>query len=220
MNLLHLKDGIVAGMLLGDGSLSSQNASLRLEHTTNQLSYLNFKVNILSQMGYNCRTYSISKKQTNLGVYEYCSATANMSNISDFYKYSLTDLLQLLNPLGLLFWWLDDGSLTVHQKQNGSISRFGYLNSQGFRLEENQLISNALYQKFGLETAIHMDSKSGFAKQDHYRIYLNATNMRRLIDLVREFIPWTPNNMRYKFNMQYVVNRRKDSLEMATHYNF
>lgn len=220
MDILQLKDGIVAGMLLGDGFLSNQNKALRLEHTLKQFNYLKFKMDILSRLGFNCRVYSKTTKRTNLGLYDYCSGAANGSNIKQIYHKSLADLLAVLNPLGLLIWWLDDGCLIVHQKKNGSISRFGYLNTQAFNLEENQEIGRALYQKFGIETTIHVDSKSGFAKQDHHRLYLNATNMRRLIDLVREFIPSIPNDMRYKLNMQYVVNQRKNSLEMATHYNF
>lgn len=217
---MHLKNGVVSGILLGDGSLSSQNKAIRLEHTLPQIEYLRFKINILNQLGFNCKIYNISKKRTSLGLYEYCSATANGSNVADYYTYNLSNHLDELNSLGLMLWWMDDGCLSVHQKQNGSISRFGYLNTQGFGLEENQFICKKLHQKFGIETTIHVDSKSGLAKQDNYRIYLNATNMRRLIDIVREFITWSPNNMRYKFNMQYVVNRRKDSLEMATRYNF
>lgn len=220
MGIMHLRNGIVAGSLLGDGYLDSHQKRIRFQHTVQQLNYLQFKLGLFEQLGFSCRCYNTTKIRTNLGVYDYCSGTASGNGVDEYYHYSLNHLLNELNPLGLMLWWLDDGCLSVHQKQNGSISRFGYLNTQGYSIEENQLIANVLFQKFGIETAIHVDSKSGFAKQNHYRIYLNATNMRRLIDLVREFIPWTPNNMRYKFNMQYVVNRRKDSLEMAMHYNF
>lgn len=220
MGIMHLKAGLVAGLILGDGHLHKKQGRLELLHTTPQLSYLKFKLGLLEQLGYNCKLFNLTKKRTSAGVFDYCTASISGGDIVQYRTYSTLDLVNALNPLGLMLWWLDDGCLSIHQKSNGSISRFGYLNTQGYSLEENQLISSLLYQKFGIETTIHVDSKSGFAKQDHYRIYLNATNMRRLIDLVREFIPWTPNNMRHKFNMQYVVNRRKDSLEMAMHYNF
>ncbi len=220
MSTTSLKDGVVSGILLGDGCLSSQNKAIRLEHTLPQLAYLRFKVNLLSRLGFNCRIYNNAKKRTNLGIYEYCAATANGNGVGKYYHFSLESLLRELNPLGLLLWWLDDGSLTVHKNERGSISRFGYLNTQSYGLDGNELIQNCLLDKFGIETTIHIDSKSGFALKDHHRLYLNATNVRRLIDIVREFIDQVPVNMRYKFNMKYVVNRRKDSLEMATRYNF
>ena len=222
MGILHLKDGIVSGMLLGDGYLDSRQRRIRLQHTLPQLSYLKFKLGLLEQLGFSSRLFNLTKVRTNLGVYDYCYGTASGGQIEKYYTYSLDNLLEELNALGLMLWWLDDGCLTIHHKanRNGSISRFGYLNTQGFSLEENQKICMALGQKFSLETTLHIDSMSGFAKRDHWRIYINATNVRRLIDHVRVFIPWIPVDMRYKFNMQYVINRRSDSLEMATHYNF
>ena len=217
---MHLKEGVVAGVLLGDGYLDSAQARIRFQHTLPQLNYLQFKLGLMEQLGFSTRCFSLTKVRTNVGLYDYCSGTASGNNVAAYYGRSLDRLLYDLNPLGLLLWWLDDGSLSVHQKSNGSISRFGYLNTQGFDLEGNQLIGRALHEKFGLETNVHVDSKTGFAKSDHYRIYLNATNMRRLIDLVREFIPWIPTNMRYKLNMQYVHNRVRDSEIFAAQYNF
>lgn len=220
MSILHLKNGIVAGMLLGDSNLSSHQRRLEFKHTLPQLNYLKFKLGLMEQLGFSARLFKLTKTRTNLGVYDYCSGSATGGGIEVYYNYSLDDLLSALNPLGLMLWWMDDGMLSIHQKESGSISRFGYLNTQGYSLEENQKICMVLSQKFNLETTLHVDSKSGFAKSDYWRIYLNATNMRRMIDHVRVFIPWVPKDMLYKFNMQYVVNRRTDSLEMATHYNF
>lgn len=220
MGILHLKNGVVAGILLGDGSLNSLQKKIEFKHTLPQLNYLKFKLGLMEQLGFNARLFNLTKVKTNLGFYDYCSGSVSGGQVETYYSYSLDDLLTALNPLGLMLWWLDDGMLSVHQKENGSISRFGYLNTQGFSLEENQRICMALSQKFNLETTLHVDTKSGFAKDNYWRIYLNATNMRRLIDYVRVFIPWVPKDMLYKFNMQYVVNRRTDSLEMATHYNF
>ena len=220
MNIHLLKDGIISGMILGDGHLNKKQVAIQHCHTLPQIAWLKFKLNLTEQLGYNARLFKLTKKRTNLGICDYCSGTTTGHDLAKFYYYSLEELVHMLNPLGLLIWWLDDGCLTVHQKQNGTVSRFGHLNTQSLDLKENQLVSNILYQKFGIETRIHVDSKSGFATKDQYRIYINATNMRRMIDLVREFIPWLPNDMIYKLNMKYVINRRKDSAEMAKHYNF
>jgi hypothetical protein len=220
MSLINLKDGIIAGMILGDGHLKPGTPTLRLNHTSPQLSYLRFKLSLAEQLGYRVKLYKDTVVQTNLGPYCYSTGVIRGGDIRRFYYMSLEGFLSSLNPLGLLLWWLDDGSLTIHQKNNGSISRFGYLNTQGYGLDGNKIIQQKLYELFLLEVTIHVDSKSGFARQDHYRLYLNAINMRRLIDLVRGFIPWIPREMRYKLNMQYVVNRLKDSEFLAAHYNF
>ena len=220
MGIHHLKDGMIAGMILGDGHLKQGTPCLRLSHTAPQTNYLLFKLSLASQVGYETKRYHDSVLNTNLGQRSYCTGIIRKGDIAKFYGMDLDTLLWNLNPLGLLLWWLDDGCLSIHKKQNGSISRFGYLNTQGYGLAENQLIQQRLFEKFGLETSIHIDSKSGFAKSDLFRIYLNATNLRRLIDFVREFIPWTPINMRYKFNMAYVANRLEKSEYFVENYNF
>ncbi len=220
MGIEYLKDGMIAGMILGDGHLNINKPCLELSHTVYQTNYLLFKLALAEQVGYTTKRYRDTVKNTNLGLCSYSSGVIKDMDIQKFYNLSLNMLLQELNTLGLLLWWLDDGSLTIHSKSNGSISRFGYLNTQAYGLNGNQLISQKLFEKFGLETNIHIDTKSGFAKTDHYRIYLNATNLRRLIDLVRGFISWVPKDMLYKFNMKYVLNRLINSEQFVEFYNF
>ena len=48
-------------------------------------------------------------------------------------------VLDNINELGLLFWFLDDGQWHVSFKGNKA-KRFGYLNTQSFTYEENQKI--------------------------------------------------------------------------------
>lgn len=220
MNIINLKDGIIAGMILGDGHLKAGTPTLRLLHTSTQKGYLEFKLSLAAQIGYRTKLYNDTIQNTNLGTYRYSTGVIRGLDIAKFYYIPTIQLVDMLNPLGMLLWWLDDGSLTIHQKDNGSISRFGYLNTQAYGIEENEYLKRQLYTLFGIETSIHIDTKSGLALKNHYRLYLNATNFRRFIDLVRGFIPWVPRSMLYKLNMKYVKNRLKDSEYLAEYYNF
>jgi hypothetical protein len=154
MSIFHLKDGIISGMILGDGHLDKTRPVLSLVHSLKQLHYLEFKVGIACQLGFNGRKFRNTVKRTNLGLRFYCSGSITGSDISKYYGYSLSDLLQNLNPLGLLLWWLDDGCLSVSRKTDNSVARFGYLNTQGYGLEDNKLISQVLLEKFGIATTI------------------------------------------------------------------
>lgn len=219
--LMDQVNGVIAGMLLGDGSLHTNTAPhLRLSHTLPQTNYLDFKLNIASQLGYRVKRHPDYTQNTTLGMYTYATGSVTGPDLAKYVGIPKINLVNFINKLGLLIWWLDDGCLSIHQKLNGSISRFGYLNTQSFSFTENQFICDKLYELFGLTTAIHIDSVSGLALKDHYRIYLNAENMRRLIDLVREFIPLIPIEMRYKFNMCYVKNRLSQSEYFTEYYNF
>lgn len=218
---MFLRNGVMAGMLLGDGYIHhSKTPHLRLRHTLPQENYLSFKLNIATQLGYNVKRHPNYTHNTSLGYYTYAEGSVRGLDISQYVGVPKIHLVNNLNTLGLLIWWLDDGCLSVHQKQSGSISRFGYLNTQSFNASENEHIRNKLYELFCISTSIHIDTMSGLASQNHYRLYLNAENLRRLIDLVREFIPLIPIEMRYKFNMMYVKNRLSRSEYFTEYYNF
>lgn len=121
-----------------------------------------------------------------------------------------------------MLWWLDDGCLVVHEKKNGiSISRFGYLCTEHFNRENNELLSEMLYQKFGLITKVHID-RGGVISKDatYYRLYLNATSMRNFIDTVRPWLHLVPESMKYKISMDYRPNRLQMSAIYAHLYNF
>jgi hypothetical protein len=129
-------------------------------------------------------------------------------------------ILESINILGLLFWYLDDGTLCVHFQEN-KCSRFAYLNTQSFSKEENIMIQKMFKDRFDIDTKIHKDS-SGFEKYNYktyYRIYFNATNFRKFYDLVRSYLQFIPEEFYYKFDMKYFPNRIKANSEYAQMYN-
>lgn len=218
-NTTEFWPGVLAGCILGDGSVEGNRVVIA--HTSPQHNYVVYKNNLFRGMGLRTSTRYKDSKETNLGTYYY-SRVSVWAPEQYLLNMHFLDLIHILNPMGLLLWWLDDGSLTVHHKRNGtSVSRFGQLSTHRFSYEDNIRIKNALYDKFGLETRVHKDGATDLGKQPHYyRIYLNATNMRKLIDIVRPYIAGIPNDMKYKFNMQYVVTRTLASHEYMKWYNF
>ena len=52
-----------------------------------------------------------------------------------------------------------------------------------------------------------------------YRLYFNATNFRKFFDVIRPYLQYIPKEFYYKFNMQYIPNRIRDSLEFSEKYN-
>jgi len=67
----------------------------------------------------------------------------------------------LLTPIGLAYWAMDDGTKT------GSGFR---LNTQSFTLEENQLLIQVLKKKFDLNCTIHYHSKKNSTVSNIYFI--------------------------------------------------
>jgi len=216
-------NGILAGCLLGDGYLPKNSRMIYSAHTTPQRNYVLYKNELFNSLGMKSSVKLDYWKKTSLGPYEYSDVRVKLPN-NDLRKASKVELANQLTPIGLLIWWMDDGSLSVHKKKNRpSVSRHGYLNTQSMDLTTTQEVVNVLESRFGFKLSIHKDSGSGFNNKlpvTYYRIYFNATAMRALIDVVRHLIPDIPKDMMYKFNMGYYPTRVKASIAYTQDYNF
>lgn len=229
MKSIQLQD-FLSSQILGDGSVRRYDGKvvssyyLTISHCENQLDYLRWKTSILQSLL--CCDIEIKGPYRNNASFDngqdlFMIYVRIPNNSIPIFKHP-ADLIYNLSPLGLLTLWLDDGSITVHKKRNGySVSRFGYLNTQAFDADENGRISVALMKKFSINSVIHID-RGGVADpcKTYFRLYFNATNLRRLIDIIRPWINFIPSNMRYKLNMGYIPTRLKTSAEYARLYNF
>jgi hypothetical protein len=96
-----------------------------------------------------------------------------------------------------------------------------YLCTEQFDEQTNWDIAKALFDHFNIHCGVHLDRGGILGKNmRYYRIYLNATAMRLLIDIVREHIMYVPSSMLYKLNMDYRPNRLLSSVEYSLKYNF
>ncbi len=207
--------GILSGCILGDGYIKVNR--IIISHTSPQRDYVLYKHQWFQGLSLKTKTRLDYWTNTSFGPYQYSEVTVLMPD-KRLIDCNPIQLIHQLNPFGLLIWWLDDGCLIVHESKNGNkVSRFGYLNTQSFDYDTVCLMSKALYDKFGLQTNVHKDIGNG---KIYYRLYLNATNMRLLIDIVRDIINYIPACMRYKLNMNYMPNRLSTSLEYSLLYNF
>ncbi len=214
-------DCFVSSQVLGDGYLVGN--SLVVTHDEKWIDYLEWKRNIAENVGLHPTTVRRwSPNVTNTGVVQQrVAVTMNVAPAEEIPK-DPSELIRKLTPLGLLLWWLDDGSLIVHEKRNGvSVSRFGYLGTEAFDEKTNWEMSATLLESFGLSVRVHVD-RGSISNKDaiYYRLYLNAIALRRLIDIVRPFLASVPASMRYKLNMDYRPTRIKTSELYSQLYNF
>jgi len=94
-------------------------------------------------------------------------------------------IFELLTPLGLAFWIMDDGS-----KQNTGL----HLNTYSFTAEEHELLASVLRTKFGLAVTVHKHS----AHNGKARLYIKGESMERLRVLVK---PYMVPSMYYKIGL-------------------
>ena len=100
----------------------------------------------------------------------------------------------LLTPLSLAVWWMDDGCLSIYKPKG---ERYGKLCTHSFTLRENELIKKYFSVVWNIECKIKIE------KQKYYFIRFNATEMKKLINIIYPYVLEIPS-MVYKIDMQYV----------------
>lgn len=121
---------LLIGMLIGDGTITN-HPDYKLSHSKNQMEYLEWKIKLLEQYGFNhggLKTY-VSKSGYNEGsdvIYVRVKTNLTIKALRrSIYKPKKTftrNLLNWLNPLGIAIWYMDDGYININSsKQRSSV---------------------------------------------------------------------------------------------------
>ena len=101
--------------------------------------------------------------------------------------------LDKLSPIGLAFWYMDDGSIQ-HRSEKTQKPR-SMFNTHRYSFEEVKLLSDMLYAKYGIESTIgDKDTYKG------YVINLTTEGTQILASLIA---PYVCKNMKYKLPKRY-----------------
>ncbi len=196
MDVLQLK-GIIIGMILGDGCLKRNtfcSSSINLD-------YLNWKGEILSNL-------------TKIKISSYAPMKGHYGTKPMYYLTTLSHpiykklrmrmycdnncrtidpyILKTLTPLGLLFWYLDDGCL---DKSCGL--KFG-IYSNRYSYGDHLLFQKYLNDRFGLRFNIRQSYKKQKSKR-YFWLYLKAIDRLRFYDnIIYPHLNDIPEEMLYK----------------------
>lgn len=229
------KNYAIFGMLLGDAWIQNRahptrNKQLVFEHSIKQQDYLEWKEYILKNWGlFRTSTYNIHK-QTTFGPLIISRVIADIPDIRHFLKFNrfynetgsklISEyVMRRITPLGLLFWFLDDGTLTINKRSSTAlnpkyggykISRFATIATYNFNEKDHQIAQKWFDKRFGIDVRIHhWNPKS--KNRSYLKLYMSATSFRQFYDLVKPYLQYIPKSMQYKFNMQYNPERSNES---------
>ena len=177
---------IALGSLLGDAYLrpsSPSTFSLSFTHGEKQKSYLDWKraefANFVTQDAYYCNTRSF---RGNLPTYSFSTIThPYLTELHELCygsgrKRVTQEWLELLSPLSLAVWYLDDGSIN---KRYHTI----VLCTNSFSEEEQTLIVDWFSGRFDIRAVIEP------RRNGQSVIRINASQSRRFLELVAPHIP-------------------------------
>ncbi len=182
----------IISCLLGDGRLECRSkngtARLRIHHGEKQKNYVFWKYDIFKNI-VNSKPKRIvwkDKKRdiNNISWYFHTSTIKELGNLhSLFYnndkKILPKNLYNLLTPLSLAIWTMDDGD-----NDKNSIR----YNIQSFSYREQRMLIELLKKKYQLKSNLNKDRNS-------YRLRVNKESKTKLIKLISPFII---HSMKYK----------------------
>ena len=198
---LQLK-GVIIGMILGDGWLDWRGNNARLEVSSVSKGYIEWKKKILERITsvkmYERKNNRWSDKplfriQTKVHpIYSklYPHLYHNRKRTIDEYS------LKSISPLGLLIWYLDDGSCSYNKEKKNGMNLTIATNS--YNMAEHLLMAKVLNDKFRLRFNIHQHFQRQRGKR-YLHLTLKAIDKIRFYEMVFEpYLKEIPEEMKYK----------------------
>lgn len=198
---------ILLGILLGDGSLSSKNGNFNggvdFSHSIKQKEYFDEIVRLLGEnVGTSTATSGYGSEMVRAHFYTNAEFKEIVNNfcIKDKKKYVSKEWAELLTPLSLAFWYMDDG--TIKNADSDNVRPTMTIATNNFTYDECLNLLSAL-QRFGIVADIKtVDSYKGNT------IYLNTENAIKFATLIA---PYICESMKYKLpkslrNIQYCLS--------------
>ena len=193
---------LILGSLLGDASINAndKNGGYRCVHFTQsdkQIAYFNYKKNLLGKyvLGERTRTsgygslmhdmHTTTNLELNKFLNEYCMKNGK--------KFVTQEWCNELDPMGLAFWYMDDGSIS--NRDNDKLGCRIHIATNGFSLQENKTLANMLRDRFGIKATIgDKETYKG------YTLILDVKNTERFCSLIA---PYVCDSMKYKLPKKY-----------------
>lgn len=192
LSLTRTQEAILLGMLLGDGSLirRGETAALTWSHSIDQLDYLEWSVNALGSIAR--RT---GKATSGYGSHIERAMTLHAPGIADLFEGfdtpngSLPErVADMLTPLALAYWYMDDGSLSHNDGQEDRAS----LSTHALDDDAQKTLRLGL-QRLGIESVSQSTTKGNF-------IRVNADSADLMFSMIA---PYIPPSMQYKLPSYY-----------------
>lgn len=209
---LHLTEyqlQITYGGLLGDSSLtprSNGQCRLKMSHGEKQKEYLEFKKKIMEPfIIQESATKDISKRDNtdafgSLPTYHYNSIVhQDFTNLYGLFyrkekgikrRYLNMNILNLLQPIAILIWYLDDGNYFYSKKKGAKM----YISTYSYPLSEHKMLAKWFWHTWRIESKITYD-------KTHNNYYIRF-NKEAIIKFSETFLfPFKdiiPNCMLYK----------------------
>ena len=193
LKLNQTQISVLIGSILGDGTMrigkNAQNANFKVEQGLKQKEYVFWKYDVFKEWVTTPPKISFRYDENRIP-YEksWWFRTIRHPKLTLFHKLFYKNGIKivpknigdLLDPLALAIWIMDDGSLGRNKID---------ISTYSFKLEEIKLLQKALFKRFALESNFYKDRDKGF------RMYFRKKETQKLLPLIS---PYIISNLAYK----------------------
>ena len=198
--LTSLQEEVTVGSLLGDCTLtvskSPTKPTLKFEQGARKIdekSYIDFLYTVFAPLVGSCPKprYKDGK------VHSYHFRTLGCSQFvfysQQFYainalgqrkKVVPKNIHQMLTPIALAIWFMDNGSLQVRGDSKNKNNSY-MLHTEGFSFQDNKILQKALGSVFGLHVTISRDNRIAGTL---YKLYIGTSDSKKFREIVEPYI--------------------------------
>ena len=195
LNLTPEARSVVVGSLLGDAYLYP-NGTLQIEHSLGQASYVRWKyeklVGIAGKGPVTVQRYDPRTDRVYRSVRFYTKALLKQFRdvfYRDRRKFIPTQVGDLLDPMALSVWFMDDGG-------RGARTPKGLVfNTSCYSQAEQVALQSVFAERFGVEVSIHKVGRG-------FQVYVRSRSFQRFVSIVS---PHIVPQMRYKLPIDPVT---------------
>lgn len=181
--LTKRQEEILLGKLLGDGFLeqNGENVRLKIDHGAHQKDYVFWLYEEFKSIASQPYQLLFQDKRNGKTYEHWRFATYSLPILNPwrqlFYqkrKIISQQIVELLTPLSLAVWYMDDGFRRTDCKGL-------YLCTSAYSMKEQRLLQTCLEKKFNIQTSLHFAAKN-------VRIYVASSQVDKFCNIVRPFI--------------------------------
>ena len=212
MKFTEIDKAIMIGLLLGDGYINNKGR-IEIEHCIEQKDYCIYKAKLLHSV---CggKDINVHEYQRNRSILkdgrQWKSNTFTTISFKKQSKHFIyfrnllyqngkkevtQEVLDLLSPLSIALWWLDDGSLVRKRQRDGSLGSYGLMLYTYLPKEQNELIQKYFLEKYNMRWNV---VPANIHKDNQYMLRCGQTEGRKFLNIIRDIVLEKVPSMQYK----------------------
>lgn len=214
MKLNDYDNSVIIGLLLGDGYIDDRGR-ISIEHCKQQKEYCIWKAKLLHSIcgGSDIKVHEYERTRS-------CRKDGKHYKSSTFITYSFKkqsksfiqfrkllydpisrkktytqQVLELLSPISLALWWLDDGCLTRRKLSNGQSGSYMMMLYTYVSKQENELIQSYFDNKYNIHWNVVRTRNDG---KEQYMLRCGMKEGRKFLNIIRDIVLKNCPSMKYK----------------------